>query len=120
MTLKELYDSVGGNYEEVMGRMLKEERVTKFVGMFLRDPSFQQLMDAMVAGDYEEAFKGAHTLKGVCGNLSLTRLATVDIEVTEALRGGANIELAKELLPGLESCYRETIAQIQAYVDEQA
>ena len=118
MTLKELYDAIGGDYNEVMGRMLKEERVTKFVGMFLRDPSFQQLSDAMAAGDYEEAFKGAHTLKGVCGNLSLTRLARVDIEVTEALRGGADIQHAKDMMPSLETCYRETIAKIEEYVGQ--
>ncbi len=120
MTLQELYEAIGGDYSEVLGRMLKEERVTKFVGMFLRDPSFGQLEEAMEKGDYEEAFKAAHTLKGVCGNLSLSRLAGVDIEVTEALRGGADIEKAKALMPDLKGCYQDTVAQIQAYMDGQA
>ena len=47
-------------------RMVKEERVVKFVRMFERDPSYQGLVDAMDAGDYDEAFRMAHTLKGVC------------------------------------------------------
>lgn len=66
MNIREFYEFVGGNYEDVLKRMAKEERVIKFVRMFERDPSYQGLVDAMDAGDYDEAFRMAHTLKGVC------------------------------------------------------
>ena len=36
--------------------------------------------------NYEDAFRSAHTLKGVCQNLSFDRLYEVSYELTELLR----------------------------------
>ena len=36
--------------------------------------------------NYEDAFRSAHTLKGVCQNLSFDRLYEVSNELTELLR----------------------------------
>ena len=49
MNIREFYEFVGGNYEDVLKRMVKEERVVKFVRMFERDPSYQGLVTAMDA-----------------------------------------------------------------------
>ena len=38
--------------------------------------------------NYEDAFRSAHTLKGVCQNLSFDRLYEVSHELTELLRDG--------------------------------
>ena len=42
----------------------------------------------MSRGDLREAFRHAHTLKGVAQNLSLTSLAEAASVLTEALRAG--------------------------------
>ncbi len=47
MTLKECYDTLGGGYDEVMGRLRTEERVKKFVFKFLADKSFLTLTAAL-------------------------------------------------------------------------
>ena len=39
-----------------------------------------------IGGNYEDAFRGAHTLKGVCQNLSFDRLYEASNELTELLR----------------------------------
>ena len=41
MTVKECYDAIGADYEDVMGRLRKDERVQKFVLKLLDDKSYQ-------------------------------------------------------------------------------
>lgn len=69
MELKEFYEAVGGALEAVKSRISKEELIRKFVVKFLADPSFELLCKAYEQGQYPEAFRGAHSLKGVCFNL---------------------------------------------------
>ncbi len=87
MTLKECYDAFGGDYAEVTARLRNEERVIKFIGMFLKDESFANLEKALKENNLPEAFRAAHTLKGICGNLSFTRLHRSSHGLTELLRG---------------------------------
>ena len=69
MTVKECYEAMGGDYEDVLKRLMSEARVQKFALMFKKDPSMSQLTQAMDAGDVETAFRAAHTLKAqVCTN----------------------------------------------------
>ena len=98
MTLQECYAALEGDYQEVLGRLYSEALVQKFVGKFLSDKSFQLLQDTLKAGDYEEAFRAAHTLKGVTQNLSFTRLYQSSHEITEALRT-KDYDLSVQLLP---------------------
>ena len=53
MTVKAFYDEIGGNYDEVMFRLKKEERMIKFLNMFLRDKSFEQLSQFIEQKDVE-------------------------------------------------------------------
>ena len=55
---------------------------------FLDDGSYQELVNALKEGRDEDAFRAAHTLKGVCQNLSFTSLYEPSQTITEALRGG--------------------------------
>ena len=74
MTVRECYEAMGADYEDVLGRLRKDERIQKFVLKLLNDKSYELLMNSMEAGDMTEAFRAAHTLKGVCQNLSITAL----------------------------------------------
>ena len=86
MTIQECYKAIGGNYEDVLGRLNNEALIRKFAFMFLEDSSYMQLKQAMADKNYEEAFRSAHTLKGVCQNLSFDRLYEVSHNLTELLR----------------------------------
>lgn len=117
MTIQECYAALGGDYEEVLNRLYSEALVRKFVGKFSSDPSFRLLNDSLKAGNYEEAFRAAHTLKGVSQNLSFTKLYQSSHEITEALRT-ANYDLALQLLPRVEADYASTCAAIQVFLGE--
>ncbi|MGN0016454.1 MAG: Hpt domain-containing protein [Candidatus Avelusimicrobium sp.] len=86
MTTQECYAALGGNYEEVLGRFRTEERILKFMGLFLKDDSFANLTKALEQNNLEEAFRAAHTLKGISSNLSFTRLYRSSHGLTELLR----------------------------------
>lgn len=113
MTLKECYGALEGDYESVLTRLMSEKIVQKFVLKFLSDSSFKNLVSDMNAGKYEDAFRDAHTLKGVCQNLSFTKLFQSSDSVTEALRAG-NIDEANSLLPQVEADYNQTVSAINA------
>ncbi len=63
--------------------------------MFLDDDSYPKLEDALKKENVEEAFRAAHTLKGVCQNLGFTNLYQPAYELTEVLRAGT-LEGSKE------------------------
>ncbi len=86
MNIKECYSALGGNYDEVLGRFLSEDRVKKFALKFLNDKSFENLGNGLKEKNYDEAFRAAHTIKGICQNLSFTRLYTSASSITEELR----------------------------------
>lgn len=114
MTIQECYAALEGDYADVLNRLYSEALVTKFVGKFLSDQSFQLLESSLKAGNYEEAFRAAHTLKGVAQNLSFTKLYQSSHEITEALRT-KNYDLAVQLMPRIAEDYGQTAAAIRAF-----
>lgn len=86
MNIREFYKRTGGNFAGAIQRLMKEDRVEKYVRMFLSDPSYGELESCLTENNVSGAFQAAHTLKGVCLNLSFTRLFESVNGVTEALR----------------------------------
>ena len=119
MTVQEFYERIGGGYEEAMGQLRKEERIAKYVGMFLRDDAFATLKQGMESGDMELAFRGAHTLKGVTANLAFQKLRRLSSDLTEDLRNGRDIEHAKLAYPEVAACYEEVIQAITEFKESQ-
>ncbi len=122
MNIKEFYDRTGGDYKGAMQRLMKESRVEKFARMFLDDPCYNELESNLSQNNVEEAFRAAHTLKGVCMNLSFTRLYESVSAVTEALRHAAadsEADMAKVAagMEELRSDYKMIIDAIQCLGD---
>ena len=61
------------------------------------EKSFDQLSDAVAAGDLDTAFDMAHALKGVLANLSLTPIRKPVEEITEQLRSRAQMDYSELL-----------------------
>ena len=114
MTLKECYEKMEANYDEVIGRLRSERLVTKFVVKFLDDDSCALLLRSMDEKNYEEAFRAAHTIKGVCQNLSFTSLYEVSNRLNEALRNGPTPE-APGLVEEVKAEYDKTVSAIRAF-----
>lgn len=91
MNVKEFYESVGGNYEDVLERFGSESFIKKFLLKFLDDKSFSSLEQKINSPvqDVQEKFRACHTLKGVCLNLGLDSLCKPVIELTEVFRAGS-------------------------------
>ena len=103
MDVKEAYESVGSNYDNVLKRLGSEAMIKRFAVKFLNDPTFQELKNALDAKDAESAFRAAHTMKGICLNLGFDQLYEVSAALTEQLRGR---EIA-----GSEAMYQQVVEQ---------
>lgn len=86
MTIEKL-TAYGADVSEGLQRcMNNEDFYLKMVTIFLEDPNFPRLSEALDAGKLDAAFEAAHALKGTAGNLSLTPLFRALSEITELLR----------------------------------
>lgn len=116
MLLKECYDTFGGEYESVKQRISSDEIILKFVLKFLTEPSYANLCKALEEEDYEEAFRAAHSLKGVCQNLAFKRLSESSSVLTELLRSRDEKSVDKvrceELLQEVSEDYKAVVEAI--------
>ena len=116
MDIRKCYEAFGGDFDEVMSRLLTPARIEKFALRFPEDTSFRDLAAALAADDVEAAFRAAHTMKGVVLNLGFKNLYGV-VELTEYLRPGNVIDKDKALA-GLETLkpeYEKTVRLLSEY-----
>lgn len=119
MNLKECYQAFGGDYEDTMKRMGMERLLQKFMLKFLDDKSFEELCSSMEQKKYEEAFRAAHTLKGLCLNLGFKTLAESSSKLTEALRSQqfeeSNLVEIMKMLEQVKRDYEMTVSVITEF-----
>ena len=121
MNLKECYQAFGGDYEDTMKRMGMERLLQKFMLKFLDDKSFEELCSSMEQKKYEEAFRAAHTLKGLCLNLGFKTLAESSSKLTEALRSQqfeeSNLVEIMKMLEQVKRDYEMTVSVITEFME---
>lgn len=117
MTLKECYEKLDGDYKDVLGRLGSERMVQKFMLKFLDDGSFGNLCCALDTGNCEEAFRAAHTIKGICQNLGFTKLWQSSSAITETLRSG-DTQGAEAMLDNVREDYERTVNAIRMFQTE--
>lgn len=111
MTIQECYKAIGGNYEDVLRRLHNEALIQKFTLKFLNQ-SYLLLKQALKDKNYEDAFRSAHTLKGVCQNLSFDRLYEVSNELTELLRDRTGEQ------PGIQEAMEKVTEVYELMIEE--
>jgi len=100
----------GANVEEGMARCMNMEPFyLKIVGMVLEDKHFEELKNAVDAGDTKAAFEAAHALKGATGNASLTPIFTPVCALSDTLKGHTD----QPISPECQKLAEETIAQME-------
>ena len=114
MNLKDCYIKFGGDFDEVLGRLRREQTIQKFVYKFLDDKSFFLFEASMGNKDYAEALRAVHTLKGICQNLSFTRLFESSSLVTNALKEN-DYNKAVDMMPQLSNDYCQIINKVKEY-----
>lgn len=110
---KEALTGAGIDVEDALGRFMGNEMLfSRFLKKFTEDANYEKLSQAIAAKDAEAAVAASHTLKGVCGNLSMTKLHELLTRQVAALRGG-DWETASGLMPEISQAYEIIILAIQ-------
>jgi len=119
MTLQELYQNIGGDFEQAVRVLRVEKLIDKHIVKFAENPIFDRLFAAEETMDATELFESTHAIKGVCGNLGLTGLAALASEVTEEFRPGNERKFSDEEVKGkieeIKALYNKTVEGIKAY-----
>ena len=119
MTIVECYQQLGGNLENVKTRLPSDSLIKRFIIKFLDDSSYSELCDALQKGQRDEAFRAAHTLKGVCANLGFDQLENSASALTELLRP-KDIGIPEEsvsMMKDVKHDYEMTVGAIRAYLE---
>ena len=120
MTLQELYESIGGDYEQALRVLRVEKLVDKHIRKLAGNGVVDNLLAAGETMDPTQLFETAHAAKGVCANLGLTRIAELASEVAEEFRPGTPRTMSdgevKDRLQAISSLYETTKEGIDRYV----
>lgn len=108
----EQLESAGIDVKDALSRFMGNANLLeKFLKKFPDDQNYKKLCEALEADDAEAALAASHTLKGVCGNLSMTELSGLLTEQVREFRVG-EYSSAKELMPKITAAYERTVAAI--------
>ncbi len=100
--------------ERVMGN---EALLERLLGKFLDAPQYHALCAALERGDPEQAAAAAHTMKGMCGNLSMTELFRLFTMQVETLRGG-DLVAGREMMAQITPAYERATAAIRGRAED--
>ncbi len=117
--LKKQLEDCGADVDATVKRFMGNEGLyMKFLGRFPDDKNFGGLVETIPAGQYEDAFRYAHTLKGVAANLGINTVYDLADKIVEVLRNKAPEDVdaarAQELLAQLKEDYGKICAVISA------
>ncbi len=107
--LKQRLAENGADVEGTLHRFMGNEALfLKFLLKFKDDMNYRGLLDSLDGEKYEEAFKYAHTLKGVSANLGLDPIGRPASALTELLRGKTVAEVDQEQVAAQRAELEET------------
>lgn len=119
MTLRELYDNIGENYEQALRVLRVEKLVDKHIRKLIPNGLIDSLLAAGKDMDPSRLFETAHAVKGNCGNLGLTQLAAAASEIAEEFRPGSGRKMTDAevaaLLEKISAQYKRTTEEIRKY-----
>ena len=123
MTLEELYEAIGGDYDQALRVLRMDKLVDKHIRKLTKNGVVDKLIAAGQTMDPTELFETAHAVKGVCANLGLTGIAAAASDIAEEYRPGNPRTLTDaevvEKLGEVEALYLKAKEGIQRY-EEQA
>ena len=105
--------AAGVDVENALGRFMNNEALMeRFMKRFLQDANFERLKAEIKNGNRQGAYEASHTLKGVCGNLSMTELYRLFGRQVEAFKGDRWDEAAG-MLDEIETEYQRVTEAIR-------
>ena len=119
MTIRELYDTIGGNYDQAVRVMKSDRLIDKYIRKLKSSNVGEMLEKAGASMDATALFESAHAMKGVCANLGLDSLAGAADEITEEFRPGNSRKLSDDevraKLQAIAQRYADTAQSISRY-----
>ncbi len=113
MLIQEFYEKIEGDYENIKGRLQSDELIQRFVLKFLKEKSFEEMMETAANNDVQNTILTSHKLKGVVANLSFDRLFTLVSELLADLRKENQDSVNMDLIQKIKEEYEFTIKLIQ-------
>ncbi|MBR1854556.1 MAG: Hpt domain-containing protein [Lachnospiraceae bacterium] len=113
MTIEELYQASGNDYNELLGRLFNAKLIEKLVKKYRDDQNYKQLCDGVAQKDREKVFTAAHTIKGLALNLGFSQLAQAATALTEATRNSY-----PDNVPALFDAVQKEQEKILALIDQ--
>ena len=111
--VKTLLKDGGIDIQSLLERCMGSEALLiRLLKKFPTDISYTKLSTAIQIGDVVAALEASHTLKGVCGNLSLTTLFTLLDKQVQALREN-DMTRARTLMPDISQAYAAALHAIE-------
>lgn len=99
--IREKLEKSGIDVSVALERFMKNELLfERFLIKFLSDSNYEKLEKAIDTGDKEAALIASHTLKGICGNLSMSELFDLlsrQVAAFRAEKWDEGIELMKKI-----------------------
>ncbi len=116
MYIKQIYESLELDPTDVLHRFGDNEMMLeKFLGKFLNDQTFLSLEAAIQEENWEEVFRSAHTLKGICGNFDFKDLYSLSSNIVEEYRAN-NFKPIPDLFLKLKDKYIKTVEILRSYL----
>ena len=110
---KQALAAAGVDVDAALARMMGSEALLmRLLKKFLDDANYAKLLDAVARSDAETALTASHTLKGVCGNLSMPALFDLLTRQVAAFRAG-DWEGAAALLEEIAPAYARVVDAIR-------
>lgn len=117
MTVKEFYENIHGNYEDILSRLSTDELVLYFVRRFLSDHTYLELMEAVQNSDISASFEAAHKFKGIAANLAFSELFSVLNDLLEQLRAKNN-SVNPSLIQKVSDIYETILREINCLEED--
>lgn len=109
----------GADVDMTLKRFMGNETIyLKFIRKFLDDKNYEAIETSLAQNDYEAAFAGAHSLKGVAGNLGLNPVYEAASEISELLRNVKSTGIDAEELQEAKAKLEERYFKFQKIIEE--
>ena len=122
MTLQELYQSIGGDYEQALRVLRMDKLIDKHIRKLAGNGVVDRLLAAGETMDAVQLFEAAHAAKGVCGNLGLVKLSEMASEIAEEYRPGHPRALSddevRRKIDRIAALYSQTTEGIRTYEEQ--
>ncbi len=108
----DILKNAGIDTDALIKRLMGNEAlISVFIKKFTKDKTFEELKSAFCEKDMKKAEIKSHTLKGMCGNLSLTNLYDLFTKQTMLLRRG-EFDKAEAMMDDICGVYSDTISKM--------